>query len=145
MEIEVKMWRRAYFSAIYLNEQRLPKHWGVIRFCQLEEQNYKKLRLRFQHPMVALSFRRLSSIIRHSYPFLFSRAINSVHLRGGSVYSTMTTAMGKRLEGKTIVITGASSGIGRSTGFRILNLQLISRSDRIQQWNLRELPQRVLS
>ena len=29
----------------------------------------------------------------------------------------MSSAMGKRLQGKTIVITGASSGIGRSTAF----------------------------
>ena len=28
----------------------------------------------------------------------------------------MATAMAKRLEGKTIIVTGASSGIGRSTG-----------------------------
>lgn len=32
-------------------------------------------------------------------------------------YRAMATAMSKRLEGKTIVITGASSGIGRSTAF----------------------------
>ena len=34
-----------------------------------------------------------------------------------TVRRTMATAMGKRLSGKTVVITGASSGIGRSTAF----------------------------
>ena len=34
---------------------------------------------------------------------------------------TMATAMAKRLEGKTIVITGASSGIGKSTGLNAIS------------------------
>lgn len=66
--------------------------------------------------MVVLSLRNHSSISAHRHLFLFSRAVSAVYLRRVSAYSTMTTAMGKRLEGKTVVITGASSGIGRSTG-----------------------------
>ncbi|CAF9943082.1 MAG: hypothetical protein ALECFALPRED_010553 [Alectoria fallacina] len=58
----------------------------------------------------------------------------------------MATAMGKRLEGKTIVVTGASSGIGRSTAMEFArtspkNLKLILTARRID--TLKEIAKEI--
>jgi 3-hydroxy acid dehydrogenase/malonic semialdehyde reductase len=58
----------------------------------------------------------------------------------------MATAMSKRLEGKTIVITGASSGIGRSTAFEFArtaprDLKLVLTARRID--TLKQIAQEI--
>lgn len=58
----------------------------------------------------------------------------------------MATAMAKRLEGKTIVVTGASSGIGRSTALEFArtspkSLKLILTARRVDP--LKEIAQEI--
>lgn len=57
----------------------------------------------------------------------------------------MATAMAKRLEGKTIVVTGASSGIGKSTGLSAVSTFDKHHADEIQQWNSLERHPKVSS
>src|SRR5271168_3168061 len=63
-----------------------------------------------------------------------------------SIRAMATSAMGKRLEGKTIVITGASSGIGKSTAIEFAraspkNLKLVLTARRID--TLKEVAEQI--
>ncbi len=72
---------------------------------------------------------------------LFPKLTNPTVLR-----SMASSAMSKRLEGKTIIITGASSGIGKSTAIEFArtapkNLKLVLTARRVDK--LKELAEQI--
>ena len=93
------------------------------------------------HFLRSIHFLRRSSPLLPTTTFAkptpFALAIQPISIR-----RSMASAMAKRLEGKTIVVTGASSGIGKSTAKEFArtsprNLKLILTARRID--NLKQI------
>lgn len=84
-------------------------------------------------------FRRLVQPLRtvHSLVITSVTRPNPFPYPASHQLRTMASAMSKRLEGKTVVITGASSGIGKSTAIEFArtspkNLKLIVTARRLE-------------
>lgn len=86
-------------------------HWRAHCICQDPRRSY----------MLITPYRRsiliFSNFVKRPSPG--SQTISKFLPTSQTAKRRMTSAMAKRLEGKTVVVTGASSGIGRSIGLSL--------------------------